>query len=368
MATTKEYGYYIEGNKIALVEKKTSFDNDANSREYGPGTDALQWKSPIESIDKGLEIVYSYAPTYNIQTQSGTNIGGSTAEGGVFWIFGWTIVDGYLSFVLGGQQNAQFVDFSSTDYDEELGEEDQALVIQGSNRWNGMHRLKSKGVGYIQTKTRVYGYPYFQIHALFDFLSGVNLIDNDSVFDDQLLRAFADEVNADEKAYFMFKKGVNTVHNQNQRIYEGTPTDNVDTVTSAGDPGTDYLKAENYYQVNTQTTLVSDPWKATAVDSSNIESLLNTNIQLLKIVKDSSSILYAKNSAEIMDNEEFNVDMPDYLSKAAVDYVKAKYLEDNGQFKESQYFMNKFKKQVEKYNNGLVTGARMISSGPNGIR
>ena len=45
-----------------------------------------------------------------------------------------------------------------------------------------------------------------------------------------------------------------------------------------------------------------------------------------------------------------------------------KYLEDNGQFKESQYFMNKFKKQVEKYNNGLVTGARMISSGPNGIR
>ena len=28
MASAKEYAYYIEGNKIAIVERDTSFDND----------------------------------------------------------------------------------------------------------------------------------------------------------------------------------------------------------------------------------------------------------------------------------------------------------------------------------------------------
>ena len=58
----KEYGYYIRGNKLALVEKDTNFDNDPNSRDYGPGSERSQWKSPKDSINGGIELEYSFFP------------------------------------------------------------------------------------------------------------------------------------------------------------------------------------------------------------------------------------------------------------------------------------------------------------------
>ena len=59
MAAVREYGYYIKGNKLSIVEKDTTFDNDPNSRDYGPGSDRSQWKSPKESVSSGIEIEYS---------------------------------------------------------------------------------------------------------------------------------------------------------------------------------------------------------------------------------------------------------------------------------------------------------------------
>ena len=70
MAQAKEYAYYIEGNKISLVQKDVSFDNDADSRDYGPDSDRMEWKSPLESINDGLEILYSYAPTAELKDES----------------------------------------------------------------------------------------------------------------------------------------------------------------------------------------------------------------------------------------------------------------------------------------------------------
>ena len=60
MANVKEYGYYVKGDKVALVEKDTAFDNDPNSRDYGPGANRTQWKSPQSSVSQGIEFEYSY--------------------------------------------------------------------------------------------------------------------------------------------------------------------------------------------------------------------------------------------------------------------------------------------------------------------
>ena len=49
MATVKQYGYYIKGGKLSIVQKDTSFDNDVNSKDYGPGSDKIQYKSPLEA-------------------------------------------------------------------------------------------------------------------------------------------------------------------------------------------------------------------------------------------------------------------------------------------------------------------------------
>ena len=62
MATVREYAYYIKGNKIALVERDTAFDNDPTSKDYGPDVNRTQWKSPKATIEDGIELEYAYSP------------------------------------------------------------------------------------------------------------------------------------------------------------------------------------------------------------------------------------------------------------------------------------------------------------------
>ena len=88
----------------------------------------------------------------------------------------------------------------------------------------------------------------------------------------------------------------------------------------------------------------------------------------LESVTNGLEILYSYGLTNNLDDESAEITLPDYLCKAIVHYVKGQYLEDAGQFQESEYFMAKFRKQVEKFNDRLVAGIRIVSSGPFGIR
>ena len=68
MATSKHYAYYLEGNQLALIEKDVSFDNDVDSKDYGPGASRSRWESPQSTVADALEVKYLYSPTYKIQT------------------------------------------------------------------------------------------------------------------------------------------------------------------------------------------------------------------------------------------------------------------------------------------------------------
>ena len=57
MASAKEYGYFIKGQKLAIIEKDTALDNDVNSRDYGPDVTNVRFKSPQSSVTDGIEIV-----------------------------------------------------------------------------------------------------------------------------------------------------------------------------------------------------------------------------------------------------------------------------------------------------------------------
>ena len=63
MASAKEYAYYIEGNKVAIIERDTAFDNNVDSKEYGPGVVRSNFKSPQSSVTDGLEIKYAQTDT-----------------------------------------------------------------------------------------------------------------------------------------------------------------------------------------------------------------------------------------------------------------------------------------------------------------
>ena len=69
-----------------------------------------------------------------------------------------------------------------------------------------------------------------------------------------------------------------------------------------------------------------------------------------------------------MEDEDFELDIPAYLSKALVYYVKAKMAEDKGDIQIKEYFMKEFKKMIEKKNSSNIWGSRKIMPGANAIR
>jgi len=73
------------------------------------------------------------------------------------------------------------------------------------------------------------------------------------------------------------------------------------------------------------------------------------------------------NASEIVD-ESSVINLPSYLSKALVYYVKGKIQEDLGQIELKEYFMKEFRKILEKHENTKVAGPRMMMPGKNAIR
>ena len=76
----------------------------------------------------------------------------------------------------------------------------------------------------------------------------------------------------------------------------------------------------------------------------------------------------AKDGSAIADESD-EIDIPSYLEKALVYYVKARLAEDQGELEMKEYFMREYKKITEKYESSLKPGARMISTpGPYALR
>ena len=67
-------------------------------------------------------------------------------------------------------------------------------------------------------------------------------------------------------------------------------------------------------------------------------------------------------------DEDYELDLPLYLQKALIYYMKAKSFEDVLDFEKSEYFMSKFRKQVEIFNNSKVSGVRIVAPGPFSIK
>jgi hypothetical protein len=158
MATRKFYAYYIEGNKIGLAQKETdTTSTDLRSEDYG------QYKSPQEAISDGLEIKYTYIPEYNID---------ETEDVG-------TQIDTYVS--LDGL--LKIIDQGDNDYSAspESLSDGSYIVLENAGKFNGLHKVKAAGVGYITLYTKFSGSATVQKA----FEETVNLYYNVSVMVDE---------------------------------------------------------------------------------------------------------------------------------------------------------------------------------------
>ena len=73
-------------------------------------------------------------------------------------------------------------------------------------------------------------------------------------------------------------------------------------------------------------------------------------------------------NVDVLNDENDDIDLPPYLSKALVYYVKAKTAEDKMNIEMKEYFMKEFRRMVEKHESGKIWGSRRIMSGSNPIR
>jgi len=239
MATSKQYAYYLEGNKIAIVEKDVSFDNDIASKDYGPGASRQRWESPQSTVADGLKVKYVYAPTYTL-----TNNTSSTVVADVYYNNG-----GYLSIY---DNAAVAVDLVDT-YSLAVGD---YILLENAGKWNGIHKIKT--------------------------ISNYRAVDADA--------------------------------DNNQLTFE-TKAIGVSTT------GTTFEETVTFYPYITA-----------------------------------------------LEDESFELDLPLYLQKALVYYIRAKLAEDGGNLKLREYAMKEFKKMIEKHENSRISGLRITSSGSHAIR
>ena len=129
MATKRKYAYYVKGNKIALIQREDALAGSNNS-EYG------MYKSPTESIVDGLEIQYTYVPEYFIKETDKVD----------------TQIDTYVS--TGGL--LKIIDQGDNNYSAspESLSDGSYIVLKKAGKWNGLHKVKEAGVGYITLYTK----------------------------------------------------------------------------------------------------------------------------------------------------------------------------------------------------------------------
>ena len=143
MASSKEYAYYIKGNKLSLVQKDLVFSSGQTLSQPGLNdlgiAGRLLWKSPKESVADGLEIQYVHSPDYFINETEDVN----------------TEIDTYVS--LGGL--LKIIDQGDNDYSAspESLSDGSYIVLRKAGKFNGLHKVKEAGAGYITLYTKYSG-------------------------------------------------------------------------------------------------------------------------------------------------------------------------------------------------------------------
>jgi hypothetical protein len=69
-----------------------------------------------------------------------------------------------------------------------------------------------------------------------------------------------------------------------------------------------------------------------------------------------------------LEDESDTIDLPEYLAKGLVYYVKAKIAEDQGDIEQKNYNMKEFRRILEKHESSKIRGPRMMIPGGHGIR
>jgi len=352
----KKYGYYLKGNKIAVIEQSdaTSSGNlaiahctvdptnnttkdtcEAAGGQWIPSSSGSlssysEYMSPTESVADGLEIQYAYSPTFNLQS-TGT-------EGTDFHRFlGWGS-DGtnLLLFTFSGASTV--VDLSSLFTTSSTTND--YIVISGSSRWNGLHEIKSTGgtTGILTLKTRCNLKPStITVTGTFEADDETFIGDSSAHIVD--IETFKDVINSRRVTPYIFI--TDAAHGSNSGLFSLTTNDTSGKIT-----------LNKKISIDTDGDYTSTA--ASAVDGGNDEVAIYNAFSEPISVYEGVEVLSGASA------ETFELDISRYQANALVYYLKAKMAEDAGDMEKREFFMREFKRQLEKGVSALKRGPYMV--------
>ena len=354
MAARRHYAYYIRGRKLALIEH----DNVSGSGQtlgqpslddIGP-SGALSWKSPIATIADGLEIEYAYSPRYSLvdpsEDREGSTIGRTKLISSGWFIDG----DGFLCFLTNSETLTSDVQSTvSNPWGSMLISNEEYILIQNSSRWNGPHKIQGQGgsEGWIQTYTKA-----------------------SSFYGTTIFSETAADVNIDSSLYLSADAAsdvwVNLIVAVGDHVWL--------THTNAGDTGLYKVTAVTEVDGGTEAQqLVTLGTKYFINPEDDLDEFQTGDSHLtaetaLFAYKVKYDPCYVIGGIDVMDDESDTIDLPEYLAKALVYYVKAKISEDQMDLEGKEYYMREFRRILEKHESSKIWGSRVMIPGSSAIR
>lgn len=362
MASAKEYGYFIKGNKFSLLEKDTALDNDVNSRDYGPDVTNVRYTSPQSSVTDGIELEYIYSPKYKVYSNS-------TINKNKFYILGWTIEDGYLTFLRNGYGVNDGNDWTAVPESavttgssgDTGGQSLDYIVIRGSSKWNGLHRIKSAATtGKLQTYTKVskqlpsWDAVDADIDSNWTVYDGGGVTSADNVH-------LADHFIAGDYVWMDTSSSSN-----NRGLFKVSSISQSDTDTSSKitfDTRYSIPQSDNSTTASTGLDQVYVQSLVAGEGSTNTGS--STRINIYKAYYDHCYLL---TDVDVLNDESDELPLSEYLSKAVVYYLKAKLAEDQGNFQLRDVMFKEFYRIVEKSDNAKIHTIRKVVAHSAAIR
>jgi hypothetical protein len=338
MASRKEYTYQIKGNKISLLEKDFTTTDGLNYTFSGTAGDGITddipsgstvVKSPLSSVTDGIEIEYAYSPEYQLPAlQPDVNAWG---------LVGWTIVDEYLTFL----SSASVWPSGST----AVIAANEYIYIGNSSRWTGLHKVQetqgaSGSHGGIKTYTKVNQSIKYFTDSSVDFATNETIANVDAGFDELFTSSTA--------VPYIWISGSDESNNNNG-LFSGWSFDT--TTLDLSSATWHYAAADDIFNISTAAATI-------VADGTNV-------IYVREAFYDPS---YVVSDLDILSDESDTIDLPPYLSKALVYYVKAKVAEDQMNIEVKEYMMREFRKMLEKHESSKIAGPRMMMPGNNAIR
>ncbi len=200
-----------------------------------------------------------------------------------------------------------------------------------------------------------------------------------------LVQRNSTDSNATGESYHEFKSPTEAVTNGIEIEYTRAPWFEYDHITNVSLSSTSYINNTSVDGINylyytaaglnvASTYVVNDyvfikgigKWsglhkiKSSEFTGGNTVVVFNTRVHVDNLSNIESGTIYYVVTA--LEDENSEIQLSSFLSKAAVYYVKAKMAEDSGALDLKEYFMKEYRKVLSRHEDSRITGMRKVSS------